>query len=380
MKSKKIFIIYLFIIIPVFSFSQKIDPVLITTLDEVVSETSGLIIYNNKVWTHNDSGGDPKLYRIDSINGSVLEEKLILNATNIDWEDICHDGEYLYIGDFGNNSSGTREDLKIYRILLADLDNEQLDSVASDIIYFTYDPSIYPEAIDKSNDTDFDCEAFIAKDDSLYLFSKNWVNKKCYLYSLPKVPGHYMAQRLDTLDTQGLVCGADYNPETNTIALIGYVYGIPAPSFLVVLSDFDNNDFFGGNNLRYELSLNGYQTEAIIFRDNDRLWFSNENFLGHVQSLYEIKLSTLGLKEENLHSVCEIYPNPTNDKIRIMVNLPGKIKYSISDAKGNCMIKTSKKQFVNQVLDIDVSLLPAGIYFIELLGQNYKIQSKFIKL
>lgn len=65
MKSKKIFIIYLFIIIPVFSFSQKIDPVLITTLDEVVSETSGLIIYNNKVWTHNDSGGDPKLYRID---------------------------------------------------------------------------------------------------------------------------------------------------------------------------------------------------------------------------------------------------------------------------------------------------------------------------
>jgi len=55
MKSKKIFIIYLFIIIPVFSFSQKIDPVLITTLDEVVSETSGLIIYNNKVWTHNDS-------------------------------------------------------------------------------------------------------------------------------------------------------------------------------------------------------------------------------------------------------------------------------------------------------------------------------------
>ncbi len=44
------------------------------------------------------------------------------------------------------------------------------------------------------------------------------------------------------------------------------------------------------------------------------------------------------------------------------------------------MIKTSKKQFVNQVLDIDVSLLPAGIYFIELLGQNYKIQSKFIKL
>ncbi|HOZ30095.1 MAG TPA: T9SS type A sorting domain-containing protein [Bacteroidales bacterium] len=378
MGNKTLLIIYFFIIIPVCVFSQKTYPVLITNLDEMVSETSGLLIYNNKVWTHNDSGCEPKLYRIDTVSGSVIEEKLVLNATNTDWEDICHDGEYVYIGDFGNNN-GIREDLKIYKISIADLDNELPTSVESDIIHFNYDPSIYP-LTDKDNDTDFDCEAFIAKDDSLYLFSKNWINNKCYLYSLPKVPGNYTAQRLDSLDTQGLVCGADYNPATNTISLIGYVYGIPAPSFLVILSDFDNNDFFGGNNLRYELNLNGYQTEAIVFRDNNRLWISNENFLGHIQSLYEISLLTLGFKKANSNSTCNIYPNPANDNISVQINLPEKFRYSVSDSHGNCLIKTFKKQYLNEPLNIDISMLPAGLYFIELSGQNCSIKSKFIKL
>jgi hypothetical protein len=374
----KSLILFYIIISPFLVFSQKANPVLITNLDDLVSETSGLLIYNNKVWTHNDSGCEPKLYQIDTITGAILYEKTILNASNTDWEDICHDDNYAYIGDFGNNN-GTRNDLKIYRISLSDLDNNLLTSIEPDIIYFSYNPEIYPET-NKDNDTDFDCEALIAKGDSLYLFSKNWINKKCYLYSLPKIPGSYITYRLDSLDTQGLVCGADYNSETNTVSLIGYVYGIPAPSFIYLLSDFENNDFFGGNNLRYELNMSGYQTESIVFRDINRLWITNENFLGHTQSLYEINLFTIGIKKKQVSTGCNIYPNPANDKIFVSTQVNEKFRYSVTDSFGNCLIKTYKKQNFNEPVIIDISVLPAGIYFIELYGQNCIIKSKFVKL
>lgn len=378
MDNKKILITYIILSLPIFLFSQKANPVLITNMDELVSETSGLLIYNNKVWTHNDSGCEPKLYQIDTTTGAVISEKLILNAENTDWEDICYDNEYAYIGDFGNNN-GDRTDLKIYRILLDDLDNDILTSIDSEIINFSYDPGIYPET-DKDNDTDFDCEAFISTSDSLYLFSKNWINKKCYLYSLPKNPGNYIAHRLDSLDTQGLICGADYNAVTNALVLIGYVYGIPAPSLLVVLSDFENYDFFRGSNIRYELNLNGYQTEAIFFRDNNRLWISNENFLGHTQSLYELDLLTVGIKKVKSNSACYIYPNPANNTICVLTSISEKFRYSISDSNGNCLIKTYKKQIFTEPVKIDISLFPAGVYFIEMTGQNCIIRSKFVKL
>ncbi|MDD3740701.1 MAG: T9SS type A sorting domain-containing protein [Bacteroidales bacterium] len=378
MANKSLILFYIIILFPLLILAQKANPILITNLDDLVSETSGLLIYNNKVWTHNDSGCEPKLYQIDTITGAIITEKTILNAFNTDWEDICRDDNYAYIGDFGNNN-GTREDLKIYRISLLDLDNNSLTSIESEIIYFSYDTEIYPETT-KDNNTDFDCEALIAKGDSLYLFSKNWINKKCYLYSVPKIPGNYITYRIDSLDTQGLVCGADYNLETNSVSLIGYVYGIPAPSFIYILSDFENNDFFSGNIIRCELNMSGYQTESVVFRDNNRLWITNENFLGHIQSLYEINLLSLGIIKKHETAVCNIYPNPAKDQISVMINLPEKFRYSLSNSNGNCLMKTYKKQYFNEPVKIDISMLPAGIYFIELTSQNCQIKSKFIKL
>ncbi|MGC9330765.1 MAG: hypothetical protein ACP5DZ_02680, partial [Bacteroidales bacterium] len=70
--------------------------------------------------------------------------------------------------------------------------------------------------------TNFDCEAIIAKGDSLYLFSKNWGNLKTYLYALPKVPGEYPATLKDSFNVQGLVTGAAIDTVENQITLIGY--------------------------------------------------------------------------------------------------------------------------------------------------------------
>lgn len=361
------------------TFAQTESPTLITNMDVLVTETSGLLFYNGKLWTHNDSGGEAKLFCIDTSNGSVIRTKAIRNASNFDWEDICMDEFYAYIGDFGNNS-GDRDSLQIYKILLSDLENESPDSIYSELITFTYDPLLYPETT-KSNDSEFDCEAMIAKDDSIFLFSKSWISKKCYTYSLPKIPGSYTAYRRDSLNTQGLICGADYNAETNQIALIGYVYGIPAPSLLFVLSDFNDNDFFSGTNERTVLNLNGYQTEGIIFRDNSRLWISNENFLGHLQGLYEINLSGDSYLDKILTSKSfSVYPNPATDVIFINYSKSEKFRYRIIDSCGNIAAKSCQKQTYLESVEINISNLSSGKYFIELIGKNSTISSSFIKL
>ena len=77
-----------------------------------LNESSGAIFFNNRLITHNDSGGEAKLYELDTISGIIEREVTILNATNVDWEDITQDETSIYIGDFGNNN-GNRTDLKI---------------------------------------------------------------------------------------------------------------------------------------------------------------------------------------------------------------------------------------------------------------------------
>jgi hypothetical protein len=179
------------------TYSQITGPILITTLDSLVEESSGLLFYNGKLWTHNDSDNFPKLFQIDTISGEVISTKTLKNIDNIDWEDLTMDDEFAYIGDFGNNA-GNRENFQIYKFPLSELDNIDSDSITAETITFYYNPDYYsiPEKATK-NDTNFDCEAMIVKDDSIYLFSKNWVDKKCYFYAIPKIPGNYMANLRD---------------------------------------------------------------------------------------------------------------------------------------------------------------------------------------
>lgn len=364
------------------SYSQIEDPVTITELNAVVEETSGLLFYNSKLWTHNDSGNEASLYCVDTTDGSIINTKPIGNAINNDWEDICSDENYAYIADIGNNN-GLNENFKIYKISLEDLDSDALNIINAEIITFNYNSEYYPETKKKSkNDTDFDCEAIIAYGDSLYLFSKNWNNHKTYLYSIPKTPGDYIAERLDTLDVNGLICGADYCQETHSVSLIGYIYGIPAPSLLLVLSNFEGSNFFRGDVLRKELPLDGYQTEGIIYRDQNTLWISNEDFLGHNPALHEIKLNNSSIDRTNSESQKpSVFPNPTDSYISIKFPENDKYKLKISDLNGNQLKKTSVK-IVNseQTYKINVSTFKPGKYFVCITNSNTSYRLSFIKI
>ena len=135
--NKIIFVLFLFVSGSKLAYSQQIVFDSIAFLPNSVIETSGLIFLNDKLITHNDSGNEPALFELDTVSGEITRKVIVRNATNVDWEDICFDDAYIYIGDIGNNS-GSRTDLKIYRVSIDNYFETANDTVSADTIHFNY--------------------------------------------------------------------------------------------------------------------------------------------------------------------------------------------------------------------------------------------------
>ncbi|MEZ5196754.1 MAG: hypothetical protein R2764_10220 [Bacteroidales bacterium] len=131
-----------------------VTPQVITTLSELINETSGLANLNGELWTHNDSGDESVIYQLDPANGNILRIVEIMNTANEDWEDITYDENYLYIGDIGNND-GDRTDLRIYKVSRAAI--AASDQVYAEIIQYSYSDQTSWEP--NHNNHNFDCEA-----------------------------------------------------------------------------------------------------------------------------------------------------------------------------------------------------------------------------
>ena len=241
-------------------------------LPEEVKETSGLFFHNGRLWTHNDSGGKPILYGLDTTTFEVVQTITLANAKNKDWEDVCTDGENVYVGDFGNNK-GKRKNLRIYTFPLRDIPKEGNVSITVDSIRFSFGDQT--EFKHEKQQHDYDCEAMFATNDALYLFSKGWATGTTRLYRLSKTPGTQVAEVVNGFDSQGLITGADYDRENGILAIVGYVNKIWLP-FLYLIYDFDD---MGTNlpNRRFELhNYLGHQTEGICFYDKGKCFLSAE--------------------------------------------------------------------------------------------------------
>ena len=288
--------------------------IFLTAIQDSIKETSGLIYLNQKLITHNDSEGRPALYEIDSISGNVIRTVAISNATNIDWEDICYDSTYLYIGDFGNND-GSRTDLKIYRLPITSYLTTVNDTVTVDTIQFNY--SDQTDFTPTQFSTNFDAEALISYNDSLYIFTKNWGNSWTNIYALPKTPGTYQISKIDRINSQGLVTGATYNPVSNTILLIGYTFVSP---FIIEISNFTFNEFSSGTIERYLISPPpefSYQMEGITFLNQNQYYITAEKFGTLKSALYRLDTDKL-LGLESIEEITGlIYPNPTSYVVHI---------------------------------------------------------------
>jgi hypothetical protein len=301
------------------------NPPFFMNLPETVNETSGLILYNNGLWTHNDSGGDANIYKIDTVSSEIVQTIYLTNASNFDWEDITQDEDFIYIGDFGNNE-GNRRNLRIYKVNKNDIPSSGNENVNSEIIHFSYsDQTDFSSAYNNNN---YDCEAIISCEDYLYLFSKNWENYKTRLYKLSKIPGTYEAALIDSFNVNGLITGATYNQEFNEISLIAYKNYIP---FMFLLYNYQGNNFFSGNKRRIDFPyIYAAQTEGITYSTERYVLISCENS-AETQRVFKVNtgiwtnISPVGIEElTEVDFDFSISPNPVlKKKFKIdLTNLP----------------------------------------------------------
>jgi len=247
-------------------------PVKTLVMDEKLSGTSGLISWNGRVWTHNDYD-DTQLYALDTATAEIVGETLLPEVGNSDWEDIAQDGEYIYVGDFGNNASGNRTDLHILRVEMASLIS---GSPSIDTLWFSYsDQEDLSPA--QANQTDFDCEAMVVSASRIYLFTKQWLSGQTTLYVLPKEPGTHVAQKKEDFNIQGLVTGATLLDSEKLLMLCGYT-GILQP-FVYLFYDYGGEDFFSGNKRRVHIQIPFLQVEGITSSDGLTCFLSNESFV-----------------------------------------------------------------------------------------------------
>lgn len=244
-----------------------------TELPSVLDESSGLLWWNGKLWSHNDSSGADSIYAFAASNPKSVEQ-YYAGAPNKDWEAMEMDDEYIYIGDFGNNKRIQRTDLRIFKIEKQSLLN---GTPAVDTIFFSY-----PEQTDfadrpKTENTDFDCEAFIITTDSIYLFSKQWISGGTALYSLPKTPGTHTANYISSYNINGLVTDAAYLPEKRMLALCGYSSSY-LRQFIYIFYDFEGRHFFDGEKYNFTLNLGlfPHQIEGIATEDGRTYYVTNE--------------------------------------------------------------------------------------------------------
>ena len=357
-------------------------------LNATVSESSGVIYYNGKIITHNDSGNANELYEMDPSGPTITRTVTISNATNVDWEDITQDADYIYIGDIGNNN-GDRTDLKIYKISKTDYDAS--NSVTAEIINFSYanqsDFTSNPQA------TPWDAETLISIDaNNLLLVSKNWVTFEAQTYVVPKTPDTYsLSPQTSTLpDPSGnydLITGGTYNPITGKVYLVGYTsntgtFNALRP-FIYECSGFSGTDIFSGTNTQYDISgasLGNFsyeQTEGITYVDADTYYVTSETFdtgygISDYGKLIEVTTSDVALSLEGVSSeILEIYPNPTRDIVQI--NTSNAMQVEVYTMQAQRLLKTNLKT-------VDLSTFRPGIYLFKItLNEVQPILKKVLK-
>jgi len=367
-----------------------LTPTLKFNLNTVLNESSGLLNWKNLIWSHNDSGNGPDIYGMNSTTGAIQRTVFISNATNVDWEDIAQDNNFIYIGDFGNNANGNRTDLKIYRIAKKDVTAK--DTVAATIIHFSYSDQtdFTPKG---ANNTNFDCEAMIAYGDSLFLFSKDWVDNKTRLYKLPKKPGTYTATMIGELNIAGLITGAEVLSTQRVIVLSGY--NTLLSPFIYLLYDFNGNNFFAANKRKVPVNATFTQMEGICSKSTTNFFVSNEKYskfginvpakvnslnLGPLLNPYYNTLSALSK---------QITISKTNSNAFVTVqNLQNKLYIiksnefvkdgivNIYDVNGVLKLRTN---FTNISTHVNISNLTHGFYVANVSNKEQQVSVKFYK-
>lgn len=338
-------------------------------LDASLEETSGLTFFDGALWTINDSGNPPLLFKLNPNDGTILETWYLDATLNYDWEAIAHSADEVFIADFGNNG-GNRQNLHILRIQRDDL--AQNDTLTASTIYFSF-----TEQTDFSNQyqqTNFDVEAFFHHDDSLFIFTKNWGNEKTYLYALPVENDTFSLSVRDSMHVGGLVTGASYSEPLQTAVVTGYedIGSGLYQSFCWILKDFQGNKYLSGNRRRIDLGLaiGVGQNEGVYLFPDGSGYISAERIAPFLSSAFlnyfdfsGYLSDSLDLQESEMADL-KLYPNPANTEIHI--DLPHIVVNStleIYNSENQLMFSKEVRQ-TKQTISIEN--WPVGTYIVYL--------------
>jgi hypothetical protein len=158
-----------------------------------INEASGLagsIANPEQLWTHNDSGGEPRVFLINK-KAEIVAIVTLEGVENRDWEDITvgkgpqSDTSYLYIAEIGDNRS-IHATKYVYRF-----PEPKIDSITSTPVLLTI--SDFDRIPIKYSDGKRDAETlFIDDARDLYIVSKREANVNVYVVKYP--------QRTDTVN------------------------------------------------------------------------------------------------------------------------------------------------------------------------------------
>ncbi|MBK8847600.1 MAG: T9SS type A sorting domain-containing protein [Bacteroidetes bacterium] len=372
---RKLFLPLISILIAKMAFAQTVVSLqTVNPLPAALNESSGLVYIGNGIMvSHNDGGPDNALYLIDTF-ANLVNTVYLNNVSNLDWEEVCTDDSgNVYIGDFGNNFNN-RTDLRIIKIPNPSLAiNDTLDG---EFIYFNYnDQAQFPPPDSLLN---YDCEAFIWKDDSLFLFTKNRTMpfdgySRCY--TLPDDSGTYFA----TYNNK-FYCGPGpkeaYWITGSTIDFASGEVVLLSSGRCWLFRNYAANDFFGGNTTELDLQ-NFSQKEGVATTGSRLIFFSDEKIFGFGGNLYKTDLNAIVASNNELIAAQPIFVYSNGNSITIPeleIDLPAHL--SLIDVNG----KLIRLELITQwPLSFNISNLSPGLYMMRISSASAVQNFKFIK-
>lgn len=261
---------------------------LIADLPGSLNEVSGIEKFPNQniIWAINDSRNPPEIYSYSLDRKKVIKTLRLLNAPNIDWEDLAigPDGT-LYVGNFGNNVSN-RNDLAIYTISEPEkIKKRRMEPLVTS---FHFEDQVkFPP---KKKDISFDVESFIFLNDHFYLFTRNRAKKydgKTKIYKVPAQEGDFVAKLVGSFKTcedqsDCVITSAAIHDPSGKIALLSY-------NKVWVFSDYTEDDFTSGTVQKIKLEHRS-QKESICFVSENELYIADERSHGNGGNLYSLSL------------------------------------------------------------------------------------------
>ncbi|MCU7619219.1 hypothetical protein NZ698_18730 [Chryseobacterium sp. PBS4-4] len=256
------------------------------SLPKKLKEVSGMALSQDQkmIWAIEDAGNKNVVYGLNR-QGELTTDVLVENAENNDWEDITKDAAgNIYIGDFGNNEND-RQNLSILKLDLK-TDSQKSTKVIQTTKFHYEGQTEFPP---KKSNLLYDCEAFVEKDGSFYLFTKNrskGFDGTFLIFQIPNKEGDFEAKLVGKLKLEGSYSDAAITSATinskNEIVLLNH-------KNINVLSGFTATDFSSAKIQKISLNHNS-QKEAVVFVDDKTLLIADEKDKKTGGNVYQFSL------------------------------------------------------------------------------------------